>query len=209
MKKVLILSIIVAAVSVAPLRAEPTLTSILDNLYGIGNYTEVSQDQFWVSDGSPNAAVAAIFAGAGQNLYTGTPNSGTPLSALIIGIGGSQSASRFLGGPANFTPVAQPFVFVDDTSPSGYQIAYSQDSLNHSPDSADRMRTFLVTGTPSEQFSKPRYVIAFEDGNDFDYQDLVVETQGVKPVPDGGASLSLLGLGMIALASVRRKLASM
>jgi hypothetical protein len=82
------------------------------------------------------------------------------------------------------------------------------------------MVTFSVTGymsnpgglgnvfTPFADGS--HYVIAFEDGTDFDFNDLVVELSGVSPensngVPDGGSTLALLGGAICVLGTLSRR----
>ncbi|HTY88006.1 MAG TPA: hypothetical protein VMB80_11115 [Candidatus Acidoferrum sp.] len=187
---------------------------VMEYLYG--NFTRVddASDIQWI--GSPGGATFdAIYAGAGQALYTaalaGTPISGQILSAS--GNMGSTPPARSLT-TVSYTPVSQPFLFLDQANGNN---AYSDPTL--STGGVDRMVTFAVTGYLTSAgnintwtaFSDgtTHYVIAFEDGTDFDFNDLVVEVSGVTPVPEVGTvvagALLLLPLGASTLRILRRK----
>ena len=101
---------------------------------------------------------------------------------------------------------------------SGSIQAFSDPALNGG---TDRMVTFQVTGTLNTpgninsgytSLANPTYVIAFEDGSDFDYNDLVVQVSGVAPVPEpttlisGALMMMPFGAGMVSV--LRRKLAA-
>ncbi|MCF7731276.1 MAG: VPDSG-CTERM sorting domain-containing protein [Akkermansiaceae bacterium] len=122
-------------------------------------------------------------------------------------------------GVINFATLpSNPFLFAG-RSPNNSAAYYSSDPLLNF--GKDRMATFLVTayltvpGSQSGGFTTlaaPAYVIAFEDGSDNDYNDLVVEVTGVAPsttgssnIPDGGTTLVLLGGALTGLAGLRRK----
>ena len=190
---------------------------ILQYIYG-NNVTRVndSSDIEWI--GNPGTAdFVAIYAGAGQALYTtplsGTlpPNGGSP-SPILSGLGSTGTTPSRSASSVSFTPGAQPFLFLDEANGN---LAYSSPTL--SSGSVDRMVTFAVTGylqTPGDlnsmfiPFATTHYVIAFEDGTDFDFNDLVVEVSGVAPVPEPttmvAGALLLLPFGMSTLRMLRK-----
>jgi hypothetical protein len=187
---------------------------IMEYLYGAGNFTRVddSSDIQWV--GSPGGATFdAVYAADGENLYTaGLP--GNPTSFILTG-SATAGAPSISATTVPFTPVSQPFLFLDEAT-SGSSVvtyAYSNPALNGG---VDRMVTFLVTGyytdpvaqTGWTAFTEPTYVIAFEDGTDYDYNDLVVQVSGVAPVPEPttmlAGALLLLPFGASTLRILRR-----
>jgi len=91
------------------------------------------------------------------------------------------------------------FGFLNDNTLSGGNLYFSDQSYN-----ADLLDHMVMFYTPIAD----TYMIAFEDiadgspQSDFDYNDLILEIQGVKLVPEP-ASMVLMGLG-IAVLAVRR-----
>ena len=191
---------------------------IMEYLYG-NDFNRLSigssDPATWIGT-SGAANFVAVYAGDNEALYTtgliGTPQSGPIVTGQGQHFGVAPSIS---GSAASFTPAANPFLFLDITgNPQGSVNAYSDPALNGG---VDRMVTFLVTGflnTPGNtaggytSFSVPTYVIAFEDGSDIDYNDLVVQVQGVSPVPEpttmvAGAML-LLPFGFSTLRMFRK-----
>jgi hypothetical protein len=192
-------------------------TGIMEYIYGTGNFSRVPDpnDTLWA--GSPGKIeFKAVYAGATQNLCTADPT-GNSISAILSAQGNSATPSRS-GSVATFTPTSQPFLFLDDTSPSGYNKAYSDAALNGG---VDRMVTFAVTGyltrpgdpNSSQAFSDgTHYVLGFEDGTDYDYNDLVVEVSGVAPVPEPATMLAgallLLPFGASTIRILRKNRAA-
>jgi hypothetical protein len=192
--------------------------NIMDYLYGSG-YTRVddSSDIQWVGT-SGNASMEAIYAGANQSLYS-TALDGSDQQQINI------DTTHTIGAPSRtapivaFSPTPQPFLFLDEANGN---MAYSDPAL--SSGGVDRMVTFLITGYMSDpgntdnQFVNftdgPHYVIAFEDGSDFDFNDLVVEVKGVAPVPVPepttmiAGALLLLPFGASTLRILRRNRAA-
>jgi hypothetical protein len=189
---------------------------IMEYIYGTGNFTRVNDasDIDWA--GSPGGATFdAIYAGASQALYTAAL-AGTPISSEILGGSGytGNAAPSRSPNTVSYIPESQPFLFLDQANGN---MAYSDPGL--SSGGVDRMVTFAVTGylaTPGDQSSwtafsdgTTHYVVAFEDGTDFDYNDLVVEVSGVAPVPEAttffAGVLLLLPLGASTMRILRRK----
>ena len=199
---------------------------VLEYLYGTGNFSRVNDanDIQWVGlNGGASALVK--YSDDSQALYTanlaGAYNSSSPILSVNVESGTpSRSTSA-----TSFNPVSQPFLFMDKAIPgSVITYAYSDPTLTTSTtgvNGVDRMVTFTVTGyltTAGNQSTwtpfadgTTHYVLAFENGEDYDFNDLVVEVSGVSPadlsVPDGGTTVGLLGIGLAALASLRRWLA--
>jgi hypothetical protein len=183
--------------------------------YVYGNFTRVNDasDIQWVGLNG-GATFDAIYAADSQALYT-AGLTGVPISNEILGGPGSTGTipSRS-ANVVNYTPVTQPFLFLDQ--PSGPYLAYSDPALNSG---VDRMVTFAVTGylvdpgvlSSWTAFSDgtTHYVIAFEDGTDMDFNDFVVEVSGVAPVPEPttmiAGALLLLPFGASTLRILRRK----
>ena len=72
------------------------------------------------------------------------------------------------------------------------------------------MVTFRVTGLgPSANYSIGDYLIAFEDGTDMDYNDMVFLLHNVNPgnppaTPEP-ISMALVGLGLVGVLGLRNK----
>jgi hypothetical protein len=93
---------------------------------------------------------------------------------------------------------------------------YSETGLN--PDALDHflayqgngVDTIQIPGLAEGTWSESEYIFGWEDlfgGGDKDYEDLVIIAESVGPsVPDYGATLALLGIGMLGLAGLRRRL---
>ncbi len=196
---------------------EASLLTIMNNQYGAGNFARVddTSDIQWTTGGSGAASFIAIYSGAAQTLSTTDLGSLTPSGnpAPIFSVPASTINSTVVPPVTVFTPANSPFLFLD--KPTGSVSAYSSSdpSLNTpiiDPATGlavlDRMVTFLLTG--AAYAATPTYVIAFEDGNDFDYNDLVVQVSGVAPVPESttivAGALLLLPFGAGALRGFRK-----
>jgi hypothetical protein len=186
---------------------------IMEYVYG-KNYARVNDasDIQWVGLNG-GATFDAVYAAASQALYTAAPG-GSPISSAILAAPGNvgNNAPSRSASVVGYNPVSQPFLFLDEANGNN---AYSDPSLNSG---VDRMVTFAVTGylqTAGDlntwtAFSDgtTHYVIAFEDGTDMDYNDLVVEVSGVTPVPEPTTMIAgvllLLPFGASTLRILRK-----
>jgi hypothetical protein len=179
--------------------------SILNELYNnevkrIDDFGASITDQVWLNlNGGAN--IEAKYAGYTQNLGYIAGTSGlsfAPLTGTVTGNGFAGTLSGTLS--TTLPPVSSGltnFRWADQTS--GAPLWSSM--INDNSDGLDHMVTFLITGGPSAG----NYVIAFDDqfrGGDGDFQDLVVEVNGVVPTPVPGAVL----LGMLGLSVAGVKL---
>ena len=195
-----ITSLILAAAGTV--NAEPALSDVLNNIYGIGKWEPYdAPDELWQylsGQIGGDAGAQAKFASSDQNFGFIPGVSGGSFQSLF----GVTSNGYFGGSPSATLTEAQTgsiFRFADD--PTDYALWTSQVSDNG--DNKDHMKTFVVTGGSSTG----NYVLAWEDlpacQSDWDYQDLVVEVSGVQPIPEP-ASILLLGLGCLTLIKKRR-----
>jgi hypothetical protein len=186
---------------------ELSVDAVLKQVYGPGNYSRVddSSDIDWTITGNSSATFEAIYSGATQSLSvtdTHGNNSVTIFDNIPASpVNNNQLPTASLGSATPFFTSSNPFLFLDQPN-GGLTIASSDPAL--STGGVDRMITYLV----KETSGATGYVIAFEDGSDFDFNDLMVQVDGVSPVPEPttiiAGALLLLPLGASALRGFRK-----
>jgi hypothetical protein len=227
MKKMLVLGVLVLCVSALPaMAAEYTLQEVFNNITigpnpGVSSvnaatdYLPDGSDAYWQIGGS-GGAISTIVIELTSAIDTQTfgiyDKSNIGNTVQIFGGGAS------LGSQASISIYADGSVYVNfvDTGKdfaSGNQFGfyfgtfstfYSDSILNGKQ---DRMLAFQgegdtiqIGGLAAGPWSPNEYALAWEDGSDWDYQDLVVLVESVSPVPVPGAILlGLLGIGAAGL----------
>lgn len=203
---------------------ETTLQEILDGITTAGVGIDAVNDQidqdYFAITGSGGSVSTFIIEIAGNSAINaaGIYDKNDP-SKMVEIFGGAASAgsqvivSILLDGSVivNFADTGVDFAnnafgfFLDN----GSSIFYSDEALNGGTDRSviiegDDDTTVQVGGFAPGLFTSSEYIIAFEDGTDFDYNDLVFITESISPVSEPGL-LGLFGLGLIGLGFAARR----
>ncbi len=168
-----------------------------------------------ISANSPNGVIGIYDMANSANklqLFGGGANAGDQIFVSFFADGTVKAGP--LGGPLNQA------VFASDCF--GYYLTaggntfYSDPALN--PGGEDMMvayrgenDTIQIPTRPAGLWTPDEYIYGWEDwlaaaGGDGDYQDFVYLVESVVPCPDSGATVALLGAGMLGLIALRRKL---
>jgi hypothetical protein len=183
---------------------EPALIPTLNDMYGAGGYTRVSDsaDEIWAGQASISAIAISSYAGATQRfgfcvICNGADDLFFDPSVTADGVFSQPLAVN----SQVWTTVNAPLLrfFNDPTEHYAVGRVYSDSSLN--PTGGDHMVTYSITGSPDT------FVFGFEDwlftsnpASDRDYNDLVVQVTfnrtEVLSTPEP-ATLTLLGVGLL------------
>ncbi len=200
------------ATPVLPGGETPLQTIINSNISGMSlnvNTNQVANDMYWSSVGSSSAYLVIEIAGFADTNAFGIYEKGSPSNKIQLFAG---SASGF-SGPVSLT-VPLPwtaFGFYMEDDPQGFTW-YSDPSLNAGGQQDHFVTYGGQTGATFHgvNFDSNDYLFGIEDLNlgDQDYNDMVVLAQNISPsVPEASSSMALCGLGLCAIALLRRKLA--
>ena len=217
MKKTLLLLVVTASAALTSYATtvlpgwETPLQTILDSRV-VGTSIDVNADQslddsYWTANLNPAAYLVVEIAGYAATNAFGLYEVGSPSNKIEVFDG----AATGMSGKVNIVvPTSwKAFGFYMQNSVIGFTW-YSDAALNGDGAKDHFVAYQGATGATlgNASFGSSDYVIAIEDSNlgDQDYNDMVVLVQNVKPVPEGGATIAFLGLGLIAIHALRRKL---
>ena len=185
---------------------EPDLLTILDNAYGLENLERMHDfdsdvtDEVWNNHGTVNVTAVAKYAGFHQTVGVISGPSGGVYTELFTIADDYGSFAIPPSGTASAEVTGAAFRFTDDPSGSPMWCSYAGDN----EDGLDHMISWrIVEGEYAGSF-----VVAWEDynrGGDSDFNDLVLRIDGGgDPVPEP-TTLSLIGLGFVAMAARRMR----
>lgn len=210
--------------------AEPTLQDILNNITvggqsSLNATTDMIQDgadAYWNITGSGNSSATMIIeiSGVANSNTFGIFDSANPQNRVQLFAGSATTGKRATvsiwdNGGVYLNNADDPIATFRGSS-FGYYIGanntffYSDSSLN--PDGADYMLAYQGNDRDTIKIGNMRpgiwtnneYILAFEDWNDFDFNDMLVMVESVQPVPEP-ASLLLVGAGVAGLAVLSRR----
>lgn len=193
------------------------------------DYVPDSSDSYWEIGGSGGSvATVVIELGAYANGNTlGIYDRANPASKVQVFGGaatqGSQAILSILANGSvilNFTDTGVDFagnafgLYLDSSAGASGGLFYSDTALN--ADQGDHMFAYQGVGDTIQippfsagQWGPNEYILAFEDLDgsvaDWNYTDMVVLVESVTPVPDGGATILMVGMALLGLAAFRRK----
>ncbi|PZO18574.1 MAG: hypothetical protein DCF26_07690 [Burkholderiales bacterium] len=213
----------VRPVNIGSSGSEATLQSALNTVFGSGAVSATADQStagIWGSAAFPASTIPTLVLEATGNagtqqfgIWFGTDTTNLLLVDLLLGAAqtpGTAAGMTILGNTLDvFASVSNCVAAINCTSitdsrisdsrfgfyfKTGNTIAYSVDSIL----GFDTPRFLAYQGGASTN-----WVFAYEDGTDYDYNDMVVKVESIK-VPEPG-TLALLGLGFAGLAAASRR----
>ena len=197
---------------------------------GAGDYIPEGKDAHWAiggSGGSIATFVIEITAGAATHklgIYDVVNPSkkvelfgggAVPGSQVVVSIKADGSVFLNVVTDTGIDFAGNKFGFYYDAlAGDGSALWYSNTSLN--TDGFDHMLAFQgkgdtikIDGLAPGIWGANEYIFGWEDapgGGDKDYQDLVVLVESINPLPDSGATMVLLGMGLVGMGMLRRRM---
>jgi hypothetical protein len=207
---------------------EDNLQEVFDSIYVSGAGIDAINDQSpfalftnQASGGAVATFVIELTAGAAGQTF-GIYDAGDPTNKAEIFDGGDTAGSQALvsflatgevrvNGVSVATGFGTPYQFGFYLG-SGGVFRYTEDSLNPSGGAyaltynGQNDTTIQIPPFGPGLFSSDEWIIAFEDGTDADYQDMVVLVESISPVPAPGALLlGVMGMGLVGWVRKRAK----
>jgi len=162
---------------VSAVSAEPSVTTILNDTYGQGNWVFDSETNIRFTQTQKVVLIAVDNHSAGYADPTGWYSTATGSLHQLF-------AAPSTGQSTTFTPGEEFGLYINSSAPSDPTQYYSQQTKNH--DDKVHARLYRITGGSDSG----AYVVAFEDLTNWsgsgepDYNDVVLELKNVNLVPE-------------------------
>lgn len=215
-----------SALAVPNFSSTTPLQTTINNIYVSGTPPNVgtdyvSGDSLWAVGGSGGAINTIVLQltspaqqGASFGVYDPVTGNSVQIFSAVANVGAQASLGiqadgsvfiNFVDTGVNFAANRFAFYYA-----YGNSTFYSIDSLNS--DGLDHMATYQGDGVDQIQilphaagtWSQNEYILAWENASiPGDYNDFAVLVESITPVPDGGSTMILTGIAMLALGAFR------